>query len=258
MLSRPLLSRRRTSAGRRAGTPRRTPSALGGNRALDDCRVCWLRLTRRHWLARRHWLPRRPRAGRRPRRLPARPRMLPARARLLTGRPGVAAWHSIAVTHGLPVAPVLRLGRCGPDWRLLTARPVASQLFSWPTGLDQIARTTCRARTGAAPRSGLGSRRAEREQLVSPDDHADDQHQQRQRCQPNRHVDQAEVTGHGPYCQQADRDRYDGHDCAEPDQLAAPLVVNRSQGRSRYRRSCWPASDGWYPPLCATGSGIPP
>jgi len=67
------------------------------------------------------------------------------------------------------------------------------------------------------------------EHLVPPHDHANDQRQQRQRCQRDRRVDQAQVAGHGACDQQAHRNRSGGHDCAEPGHLEAPLVVNRNE-----------------------------
>jgi hypothetical protein len=93
-------------------------------------------------------------------------------------------------------------------------------LFSGPTDVDQIGRTTSCPPTGVSAGVAPCSRRAEH--LVPPDRHADDQHQQCQRSQRDRHVDQDQITGHRTSDQQADRDGYDGHECAEPDHLEAP------------------------------------
>ena len=72
------------------------------------------------------------------------------------------------------------------------------------------------SRVGVAPgRVPLGGRRPE--DLVPPDRHADDEHDQGQRSQPDRDIDQAQVARDRPCDQQADRDCHDRHDRGEPD-----------------------------------------
>jgi hypothetical protein len=152
--------------------------------------------------------------------------------------------HLLASTDGFAVAPFPGLARSGLSACPLACRPVsrpAAARTDCATGAlascAMVARVNCAtgraARVNCATGHALGRLPAtvgrSAEHFGSPHDHADDQGQQRQRCQSDRHVDQAEVTGHGTRDQQAHRDRCSGHDRPEPDHLEAPLVVKRGQ-----------------------------